>query len=215
MEMKRIMGKRERETNSDTKPLLILDIAGVLIDGNAMTSTRKGLDEFLVMILQNYHVVSWTSRNRYKERKGKRVPAGESRTQHAFHIYRRNLLAEFYGEHTKPTSLMNGWKPVCLKDVDRVLEHPSVKELGLTRTDVVVVDDSPVKWALHDDIMCLHPPSWNKDDVDNVDLGPDGRIYQALSKSDMNVNDDYWKHISTDDVVEHLGGVEVIRSNVI
>lgn len=61
------MTKRLRED----KPLLICDIAGILLDGNAMMSKRKHLDQFLHMIFQNYHVVSWTSRKRYKQRKGK------------------------------------------------------------------------------------------------------------------------------------------------
>lgn len=219
--------KRARER----KPLLILDIAGVLIDGDAMTSRRKGIDEFFLMIFQSYNVVSWTSRNRYKERKGKKVPAGESRTRHAFDRYRHSLVAEFYGEHTTSTSLMNGWKPVCLKDVERVLEHPSVKELEITRSDVIVVDDSPVKWVLYDDVACLHPPTWSKVDIDDGELAPGGRIYEALCLDEKDSNgeeeggkkenkdsgdkeNNFWKDASADEVIEALGGKEMIRSSV-
>jgi len=211
------MSKRGREH----KPLLILDIAGVLIDGNAMTSKRNGLDEFLLMIFQSYHVVSWTSRNRYKEKKGKQIPSGESRTKHAFHMYRHRLVAEFYGEDTTSTSLTIDWKPLCLKDVDRVLQHPKIKELDIHKVDVIVVDDSPVKWALHNDIRCLHPPTWNKDMANDYELDTGGRIFEALRtdkngvKCEMEKSEDFWKTIQTDEVVMTIGGVEAVRSSVL
>jgi len=214
------MSKRGRER----KPLLILDIAGVLIDGTAMTSKRNGLDEFLLMVFQNYHVVSWTSRNRYKEKKGRLIPAGESRTKHAFHMFRHRLVAEFYGEDTTPTSLMNDWKPLCLKDIDRVLEHPSVRELDVGKADVVVVDDSPVKWALHDDVRCFHPPTWSKDMANDYELDQGGRIFDALRIDKSGVEcgvecgvekQEFWNTLQTDEVVMAIGGVGAIRSSVI
>lgn len=199
-----------------SKKLLVLDIAGVLIDGDAMKARRGGLDAFLTYVFENYHVVSYTSQKRYKNGKpSKPRPAGESRVRHAYADMRGRLVVELYGEDTVAAEgfFIDTFKPLTLKDMRNVWNHPSVLAVGtFDHNSTVVVDDTPIKWILDDAVVRLCPPTWDKSlQTTDVELVEGGRIYEAVSAlakastedfrviADQLLEDPYWKKDTVDD----------------
>lgn len=216
------MAKREREAD---KKLLVLDLNGVMLDSDRMTARRRGLDAFLSMAFERYHVISWTSQQKYKfDPKGTKKPVcrGDSRVHHAFGRWRPQLLAEMYKAETTDTGLtesMPGYqKPILLKDLNRVLALPAVAErLGRepTSADVVAVDDDPHKLALQvgqPGWTLVFPPSWTKRDVlDDGAMEAGGALYEAVASGKAPLDQ---KAFDDDATVRKLGGAQAFKQEL-
>ena len=84
-----MLGKRALRDSE--KKLLVIDLNGVLLDGDAMKTERFGKEPLLTLLFSKYHVISWTSQRRWKlDPAGvkKPQPKGESRVKWAFGKWR-------------------------------------------------------------------------------------------------------------------------------
>lgn len=213
--------KRGRE---DERKIVVIDIGGILLDGKAMKKERAGKGAFLTMLFRQYHVISWTSKQRWKEEAdGKRTPQGESRAKWAFGKWRKELLAELYGADTTETNLthrLDGFdREIRVKDLARVLALPAVEErLGRKPTagDILCLDDSPHKLVLsvgQEGYTFLFPPSWNKNlvQVDRA-MTPGGSIYKAVAEGKP--PPEWPTNLDTDPVALLFGGAASLRARI-
>lgn len=213
--------KRDRE---DERKIVVIDIGGILLDGKAMTKERAGKEAFLAMLFQKYHVVSWTSKRRWKEgTDGNRKPQGESRVKWGFGKWRKELLAELYGVDTTETNLthrLDGFdREIRIKDLSRVLALPAVEErLGRkpAAADILCLDDTPHKLALsvgQSGYTFLFPPTWSKDllQVDRA-MTPGGSLYKAVAEGKP--PPEWPTNLDTDPVALLFGGASSLRARI-
>ena len=172
------------------RPLVIIDMAGVLIDGGTR-EPRPGLTGFLSMIERKADLVLWTARKKVKQdARGKRQPSKQGSARLAaierVHTFGPSLKAVLYGEDCIDSGLnvpnLPYKKPLALKDAALVWQRLG-RDLPLGTTfSTLVIDDAPLKWALNPGVLALYPEEWTKG-AGGDGLAPEGWIYKAVERA--------------------------------
>lgn len=213
--------------------LLVLDLAGVLIDGDTLT-LRPHVSEFLDMVSTKCDVLFWTSRPLYKGggygKKPKRASIGR------FEALRRvsplAIPQNSQADGCTRTSIFTGpWnKPLTLKMLDVAWAKYPDRKFNLDNT--LVIDDTPLKWAANDPkLMLLGAQTWSKKGPNAMNddaLSTSGAIYQAVKTileaphdkmreafENRHRQDTYgWKSVDADEQVIEQGGRERVKAAI-
>jgi len=138
------------------KPLLFIDINGVLLNRARMTEPIPGRKELLDFMFDKFDVVSWTSVNEYKLKGDKKIPHGTSRVKHAFGDKRKDLTLELYADSCHNTGEVVHCDGYTKPKLTKSLEHlkaisNAAKELLAAAPWILMIDDSAYKIDCNDD----------------------------------------------------------------
>ena len=212
--------------------LVILDLAGVLIDPDTLT-LRPHVSTFLSMLQTRCKVLFWTSRPLFKKGSGtkqKRASIGR------FEALRRvSTLATSENSQadgcTRTTISIGHWnKPLTLKMVEVAWAKYPNNVFNFDNT--LVMDDTPIKWAANDvKLMLLGAHTWSKKlpgAMDDDALSESGSIYAAFKTilsaphgkmrevyDKIQSEDPYgWGSIASDEQVVVHGGRAGVRASI-
>lgn len=210
--------------------LLVLDLAGVLIDGDTLT-LRPHVSEFLSMVSTECDVLFWTSRPLYKKGTGKNLRrASVGRFEALRRVSPLATPEKSQADGCTRTSIYTGpWnKPLTLKMID--VAWAKYKDRAFNLDNTLVIDDTPLKWAANDvKLMLLGAHTWSKKQPDAMNdnaLSTSGAIYRAvetiLSAPHGKMSEEFdkihredtykWNLIDTDEQVIAQGGREGVRA---